>query len=123
MISTAKALYEFFSGFGIPAYTKDTVPEDAELPYITYSLQEPEWNRACSLYAIVYYRNQTSNVDALQKADEIAAAIGTGIRLRCDGGLLVLWPETPLVQSMPPDNDVRSAYINLSINAYHMPGI
>lgn len=122
MIQTAQALYEFFSGFGIPAYAENTVPDDAQLPYITYPLKEPEWNQKTTFYAIVYYRHQTSNYESLAKADEIAGAIGTGIVLPIRGGYLALWPETPLIQSMPPDEDVRAAYINLSINAYHTPG-
>lgn len=123
MISTAKALYEFFAGFGIPAYQAQLVPKEAVLPYLTYSLSEPEWSRQSTFYVNVYYRNEKSNFDALQKADEIAAAIGEGIRLRCDGGLIVIWPGTPLIQPLPSDGDVQGAYINLSINAYHMPGI
>ncbi len=123
MIATAKALLEFLSGFGIAAYAENTIPDDAELPYLTFPLREPEWGRKTTFYVNVYYRNQTSNLQSLTKADEIVAAIGEGIRLPCDGGYIALWPETPLVQELPPDNDVRGAYINLSLNAYHMHGI
>ena len=122
MYKAAAALKTFFSGFGLPAYAENTVPDDAELPYITFPQREPEWNRQMTYWCIVYYRHQTSNLDCLQKADEIVRAIGNGIRLPIDGGVVVLWPETPLVQAMAPDEDVRSAYINLSINAYHLPG-
>lgn len=123
MIKTAQALRAFFSGFGIPAYNENTVPGDAEPPYITYPLREPEWNQKATFYAIVYYRSEKSNLASLTKADEIARAIGNGIRLPIDGGCIVLWPETPLVQAMPPNGDVRAAYINLSLNSYHMPGL
>ena len=123
MIKEAQTLYNFFSGFGIPAYVENTVPGDATVPYITYPLYQPEWRSKHSFYAIVYYRHKTSNLDSLSKADEIAGAIGEGIRLPFDGGMLVLWPETPLVQAMPPNGDIRAAYINLSINAYQMPGV
>ena len=122
MIKTAQALYQFFSGFGIPAYAANTVPDDAQLPYLTYPLQEPEWNTKATFYVTVYDRSKTSNLSVLEMADEIVRAIGTGIRLPFDGGLLVIWPESPLIQSLPPDNDVRAAYINLALNAYHMPG-
>ena len=30
MISTATALYNFFSGFDLPAYNESTIPDDAE---------------------------------------------------------------------------------------------
>ena len=123
MIATAKALQAFFSGFGIPAYNENTIPDDAELPYITYPLREPEWNQKTTFYAIVYYRSADSNLPSLTKADEIVREIGGGIELTIDGGYIVLWPETPRVQAMPPNGDVRPAYINLSINAYHMPGV
>lgn len=120
MIATAKALHEFFSGFGIPAYAENTVPDDAQEPYITYPLSEPEWDRQATFYARTYYRSKDSNYEALAKADEIVHAIGTGILLNCDGGYVAIWPENPLIQIMPPDEDIRSAYINLSINAYHI---
>ena len=123
MIRTAQALTQFFGSFGIPAYNENSIPDDAEPPYITYPLREPEWNSKCTFWAIVYYRHKDSNLDSLTKADEIAAAIGTGIRLPIEGGYVVIWPETPLVQSMTPNGDIRPAYINLSLNAYHMPGI
>lgn len=122
MIQTAKALYTFFSGFGIAAYTSETVPDDATLPYLTYPLQEPEWGQKATFYVTVYYRHQTSNFASLAKADEIVGAIGEGIILPCEGGYVTIWPETPLVQELPPDGDVRGAYINLSINAYHTHG-
>ena len=120
MYQTAVALKEFFSGFGLPAYTVDSVPEDVELPYIAYSLAEPEWNQKATLYAQVWDRSK-GNALISQKADEIAGAIGEGRRITLDGGWLVIWPETPLIQLMV-DGDYRSAYINLSINAYHLPG-
>lgn len=123
MIKTAQALYSFFSGFGIPAYAENTVPKEATMPYITYPLYDPEWRSKHTFYALVYYRHETSNLDSLAKADEIAQAIGEGIRLPFEGGRLVIWPENPLIQTMPPNGDVRPAYINLSINAYHMPGV
>ena len=120
MMQIAVALKDFFGGFGLPAYTVGSVPDDVDLPYITYSLQEPEWNQKASLYAQVWDRTKT-NMGILRKADEIVGAIGEGIRLQLDGGWLVIWPETPLIQLIV-DGDYRSAYINMSINAYHVPG-
>lgn len=121
MQSTAKAVYEFFNSFGLDAYDINAVPDDAKLPYITYMVNEPEWNRQATAYAQVWYRTK-SRATVNAKADQIVAAIGTGVRLDCDGGYVVIWPESPLVQPIAND-DVLGAYINLSINAYHMPGM
>ena len=120
MYQTAAALKTFFSGFGIPAYTTDSVPGDVELPYIAYSLSIPEWGQKATLYAQVWDRSRT-NTFIVQKADQITAAIGEGKVIPTEDGYLVIWPETPLIQLMT-DGDFRSAYINLSINSYHTPG-
>lgn len=122
MYRTAAALKTFFSGFGLPAYAEDSVPDDVELPYITYSLSVPEWNQKASLYAQVWDRT-TSNTKIIRVADQITAAIGeNGINIPVEGGYLIIWPESPLIQIMV-DGDHRSAYINLSVNTYHMPGV
>jgi len=120
MYQTAKALKGFFSGFDLPAYTTDSVPEDVQLPYIAYSLAEPEWNQKATLYAQVWDRSRSNSL-ILQKADQITAEIGEGKIIALEDGYLVIWPESPLVQLMT-DGDFRSAYINLSLNAYHTPG-
>lgn len=121
MKQIAAALKEFFSGFDLPAYAENSVPEDVELPYITYSLAQPEWGQKASVYAQVWDRTR-SNERILRVADEITAEIGEGKILQLESGYLVIWPETPLVQLMS-DGDTRSAYINLSINGYQMPGM
>ena len=119
MMNTAQALYEFWSSFGLPAYTTVTVPDEATLPYITYSLVETEPYEAGTHYAQVWYRD-TSNTALLRKVDEIINAIGTGCRIDCDGGCVVLRPSTPLVQvQVDADPANRYAYINLQINCYH----
>lgn len=120
MRATAKALNTFFSSFGLPAYTTQSVPDDVQVPYLTYPIIEPEWNQKSSFYVQGWYRS-TSNAALAEKADEIISEIGTGIRLDTGVGFISIYPETPLVQLMT-DGDYRSFYINLSINAYQMPG-
>lgn len=120
MINTAQVLYDFWSGFGLPAATVGTVPDSWELPYITYLLIESEPTEAATCYAQVWYRD-TGNAEMLAKVDEIKAAIGNGVVLSCDGGCVVLRPSTPFVQIMvDADPANRYAYINLQINCYHM---
>ena len=122
MYKTAAALKAFFSGFGLPAYAVGSVPEEVEPPYITYSVNVPEWNRKASAYAQVWDRTK-SNAGIIAKADQITQAIGeAGKRIPFAGGYLVIWPENPLIQIMV-DGDYRSAYINLSINSYNLPGV
>lgn len=127
MTSVAKALKKFYSGFGLPAYDTTTVPDDVSVPYITYTIAEPEWNQKASIHAQVWDRSK-SNARILQYADAIVRDIGSGRMLNVPEGTFVIWPETPLIQVMHDaeedgkPSDYRYAYINLSINAYHMPG-
>lgn len=120
MLNTAKTLKTFFSGFGLPAYTLTSVPEEVELPYITYPLIEPEWNEQASFYCQVWYP-QNRLEDLLKKADLIVQNVGEMRKIKMDEGYLVLYPSTPLIQILT-DEYSQSAYITLSINAYHLPG-
>ena len=124
MYQAAVALKNFFSGFGIPAYTQDSVPEEVTLPYITYTLPAPEWNQKASLQALIWDRTK-SNSRIIQLADRIAAELGDqGKKISFTGGYLVIHPETPLVQIQVDQTnpDYRYAYLNLSINSYNLPG-
>ena len=117
MINTAQALYEFWSGFGLPAYTVGTVPDEAVIPYITYSLTETEPLEPRTCYAQIWYRS-TSNTELLAKVDQIMAVLKNGVKISCDGGYVVLRGATvELMVDIDPEN--RYAYINLQINCYH----
>ena len=122
MLDTARALYTFWSGFGLPAYTVDTVPHDAAMPYITYSLVETEPLETASHYAQVWYRTQHFG-DLLATVDAIKAKLtdGTqGARIDCPEGYVCIRPASPLVQILTDaDPSVKYAYINLQINCYH----
>ena len=120
MKALAKALKTFVGGFGYPAYTVDTVPDDVSAPYLVYPLKEPEWNQKTTWYIQGWFRT-TSNEELTSKADQIIKEIGTGVTITTDSGYLVIYPDTPLVQLMT-DGDYRSFYISLSINVFQMPG-
>lgn len=120
MTNTAMALYGFWSGFDLPAYGVGTVPDEAELPYITYSIVETEPLQPGTHYAQVWYRD-TGNAALLATVDKIKAAIGAGVSIPCEGGYVALRPASPYVQlNVDADPANRYAYINLQINCYHL---
>lgn len=122
MIQTAEALKSFFGGFGVPAYSETSVPDDIQLPYITYPMKEPEWNQPTTFYIVLWCRTK-GYVTALTKADQILAAIGDGVRIETGSGWVVIRPSTPLMQEMKDaDNDTKALYINLQLNAFHKAG-
>lgn len=120
MRQTAKALKTFVGGFSLPAYATETIPKEVKLPYLTYPIVEPEWNQKSTFYIQGWY-NGTDYTEMLAKADQIIREIGTGLIINTDSGYIVIYPESPLVQTFVKD-DTRSFYINLSLNAYQMPG-
>ena len=120
MRATAKALKEFVGSFGLPAYMKGTIPKDVTVPYLVYPLIESEWDQKSTFYIQGWYRT-TSNAALAEKADQIVKAIGTGIRLYTEVGIISIYPETPLIQ-FDVNGDYRQFYINLSITCYQMPG-
>ena len=123
MRNAVQALHTYLSGFGLKAYAEDSVPDNAQLPYITYRVVDPEWHQKATFFVRVWFRS-TRNAELLEKADQITGDIGEAKRLPFDGGLLVVWPESPKVQIVvdSKDRDLRYAYISLSLNSYHMPG-
>ena len=120
MRAFSKALKSFVGGFNLPAYAAGSVPDDVQAPYLTYPINEPEWDRKATFYIQGWFRT-TSNEKLAEKADEIIREIGTGVTISTDSGFLVIYPDTPLVQFLT-DGDYRSFYINLSVNSYQMPG-
>lgn len=92
MTETASALYGFFSGFGLPAYISGNIPDNVQMPYITYDLIEPEAMSTGLINASVWYRD--TGVQAISaKVHEIKTAIGKGTSLPTESGAVYLFPE------------------------------
>lgn len=115
MKNTAKALYNFFSSFGLEAYVEYSPDKDAQLPYITYQLVEPDWRDNATLYARVWYRS-TSYVEINTKVDQIRAAIGEGLSLPTEDGAVYLTKGTPFAQNMPMEGDSTLKVVYLLFN-------
>ena len=121
MIKTAQALTAWFSRFGVPVYLENDVPDGAEPPYITIPLKDPDWRKQVS-YQIMLWDRATSNIGLINRADAIANAVGEGVRLPFDGGLLVMRIDTDTPAQLSADDDFRYVRLPFVLNAYHMPG-
>lgn len=111
----AQAIHNFWSGFGIPAYDQNTVPQNAQMPYITYSVATNAMGSLTVLSGSLWYHS-TSWEAISKKADEIAETIGYGYTLKkVDGGYLMITQGTPFAQRMADEDAmVRRIYINLN---------
>lgn len=121
MTDTARALNYFWGSFSIPAYTEETIPDDAELPYITYTVVEPDWGEKASIQARVWYKG-ASLVPLNAKVAEIKQAIGEGKSIQTDTGFVVISRDTNFSQYQPYDDEgksnVKVAYLSAVIHSF-----
>lgn len=121
MTEVAKALYSFYSQFSIPAYAEDNVPDDAKLPYITYTVPQSGVFASATHQARVWYatdKGAPDNTEVNAKADEVIAAIGQGVKLKAERGFVCIYPGVPLAQMQPSSDDTQIVYINLELRSY-----
>ena len=109
-----QALQEFWSGFDIPAYDENSVPDNATLPYITYTVAVDGFDRPVSLQAAIWYKD-TSWEAITNKAEEIAQTIGRGgVMKSYMNGCVWLKMGTPFEQRIPTlDDMIKRITINI----------
>ena len=93
MTGLKQVLYTFWSQFGVPAYLRDYVPEEAELPYITYDVTQPGFNGEAVLTAFNWHRRDPDgNAARTALMDDIATALPIGgLMLAVDRGYVILY--------------------------------
>lgn len=109
-----QALDNFWSSFEIPAYDENSVPDDAKMPYITYTAEIAAFEQPLLLTGSIWYYS-TSWVEVSQKAEEIAKSLAS---YRLEGvnenEYLFLTQGSPFAQRMKDENDsVKRIYINI----------
>lgn len=114
-MNKAQALYTFWSSFGLPAYDELTIPDEATMPYITYSVSGDNIGSPVPISASVWYRSTTwENVS--RKVEEISRRVNEHghVVYPLDNGYVYLTRGTPFAQRMSDaDTMVRRVYINM----------
>lgn len=110
------ALFNFLSGFGIPAYPSAATPDEAEFPYITYDLIIGDFYRPVTMTANLWYYT-TSEAAPNAKVREIEEVLGKGGKLvTYDGGAIWIKKGSPWCQSVADeDNAVKRRYLNFDL--------
>ena len=113
------AIYQFMSGFGVPAYPASSVPDDASFPYITYDLVIGEWEQGeVNMPVNVWYRTESES-EPNAKVREMAQTIGYGgVTVWCDGGMLWFKKGSPWAQAVTvegQDEMVKRRYVNINL--------
>ena len=115
-MTKAAAIYQFWNSFGLTAYEENTVPTDADFPYITYQLVTDSFDREIPLTASLWYRSESwTAINA--KTEEISQEISRGGKiLSCDGGAIWLKRGQPFAQNMGDESDdlIKRKYLNIT---------
>lgn len=113
IVTKIAAIQNFLSSFGLPTYEEYSVPEDAVMPYLTYSIVTDYFATETPLQVNLWYRT-TSNSIPNAKANEIGDALSGGKILSCDDGGIWIKRGSPFCQNMiDEDNSIKRRYINL----------
>ncbi len=112
-----KALQTFWRSFSLPAYDENSVPDNAEPPYVTYEASSDSLGNQLPQSASLWYRDSSwSAITA--KEQEIADYITRGGRtIKYDGGVMWLQKGTPWAQRMAEQNDdsIRRIVLNVVV--------
>ena len=114
----AQAIHAFWSSFGLTAYDEMTVPDDAQMPYITYNMTSGKLEDPLAMYGNLWYYD-TSWEAITKKSDEIARAIAEWgyYTAKIDTGYVWITQGVPFAQRMSdPESDmVRRIYLNINV--------
>ncbi len=111
-----QAIQSFWESFDLTAYDENSVPDDAQMPYITYSVSVGAMDDVQLLSASLWYKSQ-SWAGITQKAEQIAEYIGyNGKYIKLDNGYMYVYQGSPFYQRMsePGDDTIRRIYININ---------
>lgn len=106
-----QAIQSFWESFGIPAYDKNSVPDDAVMPYITYTSVVGAFEAPVPLSGSIWYKSMSWQEISL-KTDEISRQAHRIIPI--NEGYLFITKGRPFAQRMDdPNITVKRIIINL----------
>lgn len=116
-----QAVHNFWSSFGLMAYDETSVPDDAQMPYITYTVSTGSLETLVLLSASLWYRSP-SWAEISQKADQIQKYLAEMYppTIELDEGRLYLTEGSPFAQRMRDDTDDLVRRIYLNVNAEYL---
>lgn len=109
-----QTLHNFWSGFGIPAYDQASVPDNAVMPYITYTAVTAPFENVILISGDIWY-NSSSWGAISQKADDIGRELKGHKLMRVNTKeYLMLAQGSPFAQRIyDTDDTVKRVHINV----------
>ena len=117
----SQAVYDFWSGFGWPAYDENTVPDDAALPYITFETSTNGFDDGTLSLSASLWSRSMSWATVEEKAAEIASYVGEGgVLVPYPNGALWVYRGSPFTQRLeePGDDSLRRIVLSVSVEFF-----
>lgn len=108
MSTKAAALQSLLEELGIPVWTAAGVPDDCDMPYLTYNPVSNSFGSETTIEADLwcYGDGETQPNELVQRLSKI---IGRGGRMvRCDGGAVWVRRGSPFAQEVPDWDEVMA---------------
>lgn len=112
-----QTLHTFWSGFGLKAYDENSVPDNAQLPYLTYEASDDSFGNSIAQTANLWYRSSSWS-EITEKEQEIAEFITRGGRtIKYDKGAMWIQRASPWAQRIndPSDDMIRRIVLNVTV--------
>lgn len=114
-MNKAQAIQTFWESFGVPAYEESTVPDNAVMPYITYSMVEDSIDHPIPMTGSVWDKTY-SWTRVSQIVDNISNELIQVKSIPLDVGFVYITRGTAFAQRMVDEDDtIRRIYINLMV--------
>lgn len=117
-MNKTQALNQFWQdASGLIAYDETSVPDSAELPYLTYETAVDNFDSEVAITASLWYRSESWQT-ITQKEMAVSDYIGRGGRMVAyDGGAFWIKKASPWAQRMAEasDDTIRRIVLNASI--------
>lgn len=110
-----QALHAFWSQFGWKAYDETSVPDTAELPYITYEASSDNFDHPIAQTVSLWDRSTSwARIETIRNTIEYAISRG-GVAIPFEDGAIWLKRGSPFTQRMADDSDdtIRRIVINV----------
>ena len=112
-----QAINKFWNQFGVKAYDETTVPDDVELPYITYSVSTSDFDNMVVGSASIWDRSTSWNrVTEIEQSINNVMSKG-GSMISYDGGGLWIVKGNPWSQRLSNDSnrDIRRIVLSVTM--------
>ena len=123
MTELIKAYQLFWEEAGIPAYPGNNVPNDAEMPFITYAYAAADFAEHTILQSFLWTKAKGSISELARLTGKvfemIPAKTGRVLLLEGGKGAVSLFRGAPWMQDYPQeDKDVKSNYFVVEVATY-----